>query len=545
MKNIIGKLSIFLLLTALFSSCIEDLGNYDYKELNEVTIEGINDDDHPYQTYVGAEFKITPQLTFSKGEQPDKYEYLWGLIDWTSGARQLKDTLSTERDLNITIGGVGSKINKDGRYYIIFVVINKETGIRTFFVSSVQVNDRTLTGYVLLCETGADSFDLDLISLFQDTLTQYHRVLDMYNSDLPRKGVKALDVVCYGDYISPSLTAGGKRYALWVLTDKWTNRVRVENFEYKPDFNISSLALPSSFFTSDNLVAEKLATSSPHNNTLGRNYIYFQGNWFFYNYSPSTWLYYLPINAASPTSTPYQSPPYIFISNVYGAVVFNSTEHRFEYHQASSSNLNGASTGVFCTKRMAAGGDIFDWENPYYDLVYMGNRLTASGFAVVKNSNTGKYEFLQFTLNALSGVPTKSGRAEFAAGFNAENMKFFAYHPTLPYLYCATEDNLYKINVNTMVIEELKNIIPSGHKISVLKSTAIRFSNTNRILIASYDPSGQMGENGMLSLYNVEDGTGNLVLAKHPDTPTSAGYQIEMRWTGFGKVIGADYKQPS
>jgi hypothetical protein len=183
----------------------------------------------------------------------------------------------------------------------------------------------------------------------------------------------------------------------------------------------------------------------------------------------------------------------------------------------------------------------------------MDNRtVSGSGYAVVKNVGTGRYELLQMSIalgvvgGTLESMASQQGKAEFPAGINLDDIKFYAYHTTLPYLYLATEDKVYRVNTTTMAaLEDITTqVLPAGHKISKLKSSAVRFSRTNLIVVASYSPNGQAGQNGQLAFYSVEDGTGNLILAKHPASPTASGYQIDMKWTGFGKIINVDYKQP-
>ncbi|MDR1762561.1 MAG: hypothetical protein LBR64_01205 [Dysgonamonadaceae bacterium] len=540
-----GKYKIIALLFAALTlitvgSCIDDKGNYDYHEINEVTIEGIPD---TITTSVGARVQVTPQLTFSQGENPDNFEYLWCLTE-SYYPYNFTDSVSIERNLDIEIGGEGSVINRDGTYYVLYLVINKETGVRYYHSFNIIVYDRSQIGYIMMCETGTDSFDLDLISVFNDTLTQYHRALELYNSDLPHTGVKPIDILCYGDYISPALGAGGKQYALWVLTDKWTNRVRVENFEFKPEFNISGISIKSDYLP-ENIIADKMISTAGHANSAGKAYVYLNNNWFFYNWAQSGWLLSKPINAASNISVPYKASSYLFSSYTYGAILFNETDNRFEYHPEFN-EMTGPSTGMFKTTRFSPDEEIFNWENPNYRLVYMGNRDAFAGFAVVKNAATDKYELLQFNFR-VANAPAKLGRGEFPSNLPMESIKYYAYHPTQPYLFLASEDHLYKVNTNTMAGEEVTGIIPAGHKISLMKNTAIRVPTTysGRIIICTYDPNGQAGENGQMTFYDVaSDGYGTLQLAKHPATPTVAGYQVEMRWTGFGKVIGVDYKQP-
>jgi len=551
MKTVIKLTKIAILI--VLCSCIEDKGNYDYHPVNTVEIEGINDS---YSIPLGESIIITPILNFSLGEGVDEFEYQWCVMqDYVP--YDLKGILSTERNLDVIIGGTGCPITKEGSYYMLYSVQNKTTQVKYYKVFKLNVINRMQTGFTMLCET-AKGFDIDLISLYNDTLTQYHNVLDLYQSELPHEGVKPLDLVCFGDYLSPAIgdyldeenkTGTPKRYALWVLTDRGTDRVRVEDFVYKPKYNISSVIVrtSNSLFPDDDIIAiDKMFSVSGHSNSSGRAYSYYNGNWFMYNYSPMTYMYMLPVNQYVSTSTApqYKSPPYIYVAGSYGALIFNLDENRFEYHKSFTTELNGSATDFFKTVQLSE-GEYFNWQNKDYDLKYMGNRSSNAGFAVVYNRATGKYEFLQ--MSATTTTATQTGQSVFPSGFNADEIKFYAYHITLPYLYFATEDKVYRINTSTMsTIDDITaQVIPSGHKISLMRNTAVRFARTSQIIIATYNPSGAAGENAQLTCYNVEDGTGNLVLAKHPDTPTAAGYQIEMRWTGFGKVIAVDYKQPT
>jgi hypothetical protein len=554
-KNRYLRLLILFLSVGSLSSCIEDKGNYDYQEINSVTIAGINDAATPYAVELGGILQITPELTFSQGESED-FKYEWHVMSDLSPYNS-KGILSKERNLNVVVGGL---ITSSGTYNLMYCVTNLTTGVRYDHVFKLLVQDKTLTGYIMLCERGNDSFDLELISLFRDTLTQYHNALDLFDSELPRTGRKPLDLLCYGDQISPSManTTTQKKYAVWVLTDKSTDRVRVENLEYDPSFNISGIALtfdPKYRPADGNLVAEKMFSIAAQPASSGRNYMLYGGNFYFYNFSPGTWYYSAPVNKNSLTDEPYKVAPYVAqLSTMLGGILFDETNNRFVIHMA---DVMGNSDRVLCTQRLVdAEGDYFQWENPNYRLVYMGNRNASNCFAVVKNVSTGGYELLQFASSAkvvegsIVNDVSKLGRADFPAGFKAEEIKHFAYSyrtnvNTLPYLYCATDDKVYKVYTNTMAVTDVTDqVLPAGHKISKLKTSNIRFARTDLLVVASYDPNGTAGQNGQLAFYEVETATGDLKLAKHPITPTSSGYQIDMKWTGFGKIINVDYKNP-
>ncbi|MDR3338498.1 MAG: hypothetical protein LBT25_00130 [Candidatus Symbiothrix sp.] len=545
-KKVTGWIMIFFFIA--FTSCIEDKGNYDYWEINTVDIAGISAT--PYYVGLGESFKITPVLTFSLGEEHDAFQYEWHLMQSTGTIKQSAGILSDQKNLDIIIGGL---INAAGTYRIMYCITNLTTGVRYDYLFSVVVQDRMLVGYIVLCEKESNTFDIDLISLYRDTLTQYHNVLDVYDSALPRTDRKPIDLICYGDYLSPSPTASGRKYAIWILTDKGTDRVRVENMEYIPEFNLSSrlMALNPKYRPADgNLVADRIFSVSNHVSSYGKDYLYANGNYFFHNWVMVSWFYNLPVNSMSVNEAPYKAAPYIFMTSG-GAILFDETHNRFEAHLAGSNELNASSSTLLHTTRLT-NGTYFDWQDPDYRLVYMDNRTISLGYAIVNNTRTNRYEFLQMTVgeivvnNYLSTSASQSGKAEFPVGTNLDNIKFYAYHSTLPYLYLASEDRVYRINTSAMTtLDDITaQVLPAGHKISKMKNSAIRFPRTNQMVIASYNPAGQTGENGQLAFYEVEDGTGNLILAKHPASPTVDGYQIDMKWTGFGKIINVDYKNP-
>ncbi|MDD4618954.1 MAG: hypothetical protein PHO51_07355, partial [Bacteroidales bacterium] len=58
---LIASVFVVLMLTV---SCISDLGNYTYSDINEIKISGINDE---YNVNMGIEnLKISPQITMTR-----------------------------------------------------------------------------------------------------------------------------------------------------------------------------------------------------------------------------------------------------------------------------------------------------------------------------------------------------------------------------------------------------------------------------------------------------------------------------------------------
>jgi hypothetical protein len=529
---------------ALMQACYEDLGNYDYHPINTVAIAGINE---TYTVQMFSRLQITPQLTFSLGEEHDAFEYKWYLM----GGGQyptVKQELSAEKNLDIEIAAPFTVSTES--FKVLYRVTNLTTKVCYDYVFRVFVSDIMQSGYIIMSET-ANGWDIHQIAPFRDTLTLYTNLLDRYASAIPREG-NPVDIVIQRDKLSPS-SAQTPHIAIWILTDRATNRLHPTDYSYKPEYNIKTISsIPNTLLNGD-LIADKIAAVSTQEASV-QHYMYFDGNWYFYNYNNIAWYYLMPLNVATENGAPYRASPYICVgwekesgvTPAHGAILYNEDNHRFEYHNAT--NLLSGASAFLKTSQITADGR---WTlDDTYTLMYMDTRIAphssaASGYAIVKSTTGGlKYYLQQFAI----AMPVETGVGDFPAEFNAiaDNVRFYAYHSSLPYLYFATEDQLYRVHTTTMTMDDITaQAVPSGHKISRLKNTAIRnFPRQNLIAIATYDPNGAAGSNGRLAFYNVTDGTGNLTLAKHPSSPTGNGYQIDMEWTGFGKVINVDYKQP-
>jgi hypothetical protein len=531
-----------LLLSA--SACIEDKGSYSYHDVNSITISGINDENSAYLVAVGEYLNITPTLEFSLDEEHDTYRYEWHQMGENIPHPSVR-LLSTERNLSLKIEG---SMRYSRTYILMYCVTNLTTGVRYDHQFKVTVQNRIEKGYIVLHEQSDDSFDLDLIASYGDSLTHYAKLLNMFESTLPKTGRKPLDVLCYLDHTAPSPYYVGSKlsYSVWVLTDKSTDRIKAEDFSYAEDFNISKLSLmPASLLGETELVAQKMVAGSTN---LPRCYMYFNGCWFFFNQSPMLYFFEQPINvlSTSPPSLPYAVAPYIItVSNNHGAILFDEAQRRFMVHITNSGDMF-TSSKLFCSHPINSAETYFPWENPNYRLLYMGNRTVyEGGFAVVKDISTGSFHLLQMRLNS-GGVVDQLGKSNFPSSFDAEAVKHFAYHPKLPYLYCATEDRIYRVLVSTvpMTVTDVTNqVLPAGHKVSLMKFLFMRAPRSGLLALATYDSSGAAGQNGALSFYAAEDGTGALSLAKHPVEPANDGYQIDMKWQGFGKIVGLDYKE--
>ncbi|MFA6756036.1 MAG: PKD-like family lipoprotein [Bacilli bacterium] len=125
--------------------CYEDKGNYDYKDLSEVEISGI---DEEYTVNIGSEFSISPKLTY-KDEGIKNIKYTWKIND---------KVISEEKELNIVVDGLEVKPNQ----YSEFDVTDVDNGIVYSKLFRISVESTFKNGWLLLSD-GGNSSTLDFI----------------------------------------------------------------------------------------------------------------------------------------------------------------------------------------------------------------------------------------------------------------------------------------------------------------------------------------------------------------------------------------------
>ena len=133
MKFII-YLAFIVLIPCLCLSCYDDKGNYNYRDLNQVEISGI---DSAYVVNFMETLEIHPVI---KSEDKGRaYDCMWMCLD-KGNFRKKIDTLSFEQDLNCTVSLALSS------YQLIFAYRDKETGITKYVYSNLSVESKYSRG---------------------------------------------------------------------------------------------------------------------------------------------------------------------------------------------------------------------------------------------------------------------------------------------------------------------------------------------------------------------------------------------------------------
>lgn len=561
------KINISLFLISMFllcytSSCVEDKGNYDYDAMSKVEMEYPKETafDPAIQVEQMGKLTIDPEITITEGIGKDDFYYEWFLSEKVTGQGNsaygdIKLHLSKSETTPILDIELPEEMKVSKTHVVVFRATNSLTSLVYTKGFQVTVQDRLQTGYLAITEKDF-GVELDLIASFKkdgiEELTLQTNILQVKGSTFPKEGCKPIGIYTFNDSYAPSPVdpnISRIKYSVYLLTDKNTDRLRPEDYSFiEGSYNISQVAYIPIRYEPDAYIAKKIAYYSG-----GHYYAYMGGNWFYMSLSPYTVFFMFPINMYKGEDVTYKTPPYIGrVPN--GAVIFNEDDNCFMLHKYTTADLT-SSKNLFQTVRLTDNvEDAFEFNNPNYELIHLANTYNSMNpstnnydvFAIVKERTTSEYELLTFSMNSAANIVAKSkSRKIIPNSINIPDVKYYSYHPSEPILYMGTEDKIYRVITTTSSIDVrdiTSEVVPAGHKISCLKNM---YKKDKRpiLAIATYNASGSLNTAGTLKMYEINTQNGDLTLAKHPIEPATNGYQINMEWTGLGKIADIEYKE--
>lgn len=139
-----NKYIFALAVLPFLSSCVEDEGNYDYRTLNEVSLDGM---EAAYNALGHIDhIQISPEIEGTLyGDNLDNYVYEWHVCTGVFGNNVHKHTvIGNEKDLDWLVE------LDPGSYTIYLVIKDKETSIETSFSTSLTVSSPFSRGFLVL-----------------------------------------------------------------------------------------------------------------------------------------------------------------------------------------------------------------------------------------------------------------------------------------------------------------------------------------------------------------------------------------------------------
>lgn len=541
MKKTIYYFKLLLILTAIaatVSSCSEDIGNYDYKDIPEIEIEGISSS---LTTLSLQQLSVVVEL---KGLQPDehRYEYEWLAIKQfapDNANEPLEEVIATTKDLNevITLA--------PGAYKLIYTVTDKQ--LEVFYQKQIDLSVITTTseGWVVLSSENGN-VRLDMVS---NVLGEEIHTKDILaDSDIPlKKGPISLialspdnkddmSAIRQVDPLSP----------FYLLTEEGTTRLHKTAFKWEEEYlfkyemgDVSSVkpshisaagayrmvTSDAGIFTSDYSTGPTGLFGSPSNFTRGED-----NKKQFIKVAP-----YVGANIANPMQI---VPIFMF---------YDLDNKRFSYHPTDGYlELTGSTVPVGCFEMTdgEAGGNAFSFPQGY-DFVYMENsgRVASTSMWGTPNSitytileNDGVHHLYGIGLDdyymALMGMVayTKVSYANLVNCTGIANAKHFAFSPLNNQFFYAIENKVYRVNFDEDKPSAELQFELEG-EITLLKfylyKDAENKNRSNNLIVGS-DKGGVDG--GELRVYNAEN---NLEQLTDP----------EVYLSGFAKVVDVIYKE--
>lgn len=140
-------------------SCSKDLGNYNYQEINELTIKGVKSE---YIVRTGLDtLVITPDISDKiDGTDPSRYSYYWIMKE----GQNFYDTVSREKDLRYPI----KLTAKD--HDLFYRVLDKVTGVSWVANSKVKVSTPYSRGILIIGEDEEGYAEAEMLSMLPDTV---------------------------------------------------------------------------------------------------------------------------------------------------------------------------------------------------------------------------------------------------------------------------------------------------------------------------------------------------------------------------------------
>jgi hypothetical protein len=152
------KIIMLVMLVIFFTACSRDLGNYEYHEINEISITGLKT---AYSVRSGIDvLHIEPNIAMTKaGGDPARFRYSWQVMKGTN----IIDTIGRAAILDY-------KVTLSPDVYTLYLrVLDQETNVTWKASTSFTVGTAYSRGILLMGENEAGNAEADMIAMVIDT----------------------------------------------------------------------------------------------------------------------------------------------------------------------------------------------------------------------------------------------------------------------------------------------------------------------------------------------------------------------------------------
>lgn len=524
MKNLYNNLWRILVAGFLLVACTEDKGNYDYRNLTELEISGVDDN---ISVLTHNRLQLTPD--FGTSALPDdRYEFEWKVINQDI-ENEVETVIGNTRNLDYEV-----TLNADV-YTLYFTVTEKDTGIYWQKNYTLTVSDTTSEGWMVLCSDEEGRARLDMVS--KVTGDTYFDLLKNYSEISQWKGSRKIQ--------SLSSTMTDAQSPFYLLTDDGATRLGKNNFEWKEEYNFAYEA------------AVNGASLRPYSITaagLGKMIVSGKEAYYCERGMGIDGLYQSVVNKT------FDVAPYVganVAASMYVAVylLYDTTNKCFmAYCPMMAYEDLGSLEPLVTMDKMEEIATSFKGDNGVvhsvsydypegYDYVYMENTKYDPGNAKMGTTYTiltkdGRSYLYGIQLGDLllyadcTYVLGKSyyGDLSGCTGIGEEGT-LYAFSSLKNYMYYAVDNTVYRVDLSVSPLEAERQFALNGETITCLKFNLYRESaNASRsydLVVGSVDGAGK----GILRVYEGLESEGDFSSV----TPE--------KYTGFARIVDATYRE--
>lgn len=532
-KNTFLKTIFLCLCTVWIFSCADDKGNYNYKELNDVEIKGLEEE---IEVLAFTNLNITPEFgDFVPTEETHDFE--WKIIA-TTGNKE-SQVIGTTRDLNYHVELLAD------RYNLLYTVKEKNSDFYYRAQTTLLVNSTVSEGWAVLCSDN-NKTRLDFVS--EITGETYQDILSA--TDIPQyEGPRAFQFLPQGQGYDDS--------PFYLFTDNGATRLSKNDFAWEPEF-----AMEYEMGTGETTLPYRISASG------NQKMLVTESNVHYCDFSMGDGLFGIAINK---TYTPAPAIGCnVAASNIYSPVflMYDTEGKQFMYYDKygvyplfgayESEEMGYGVSFLDNYGEMILGSPVVTGSSSIvmpvgeYDFKYMentmydpGNNLDGITYTILTKGN----EFYLYGLQMGDGVLlmgessdcsyiiNKAYYGDLSQCTNISNASHFAFSSLRNYMYYAVGGQVYRVDLSKKTLQAEEQFNLPGEEITCLKFylyTEDRNSNRSYDLIVGSQKAGDETSSGILRVYEGFRSEGNFKNAEPSETHE-----------GFAKIVDVIYREIS
>lgn len=498
------KIILGIIIPIIMAGCYADKGNYDYREINELTVEHPFFKDTTLRLYSFVDIlEVNPEITAKHNYDEANYEYEWRALGTTIGIEG-EYLLGREKNLVYPIALPAQS------YSVFFIVTDKTTGYQSINRISMTLVTSFQRGWVLLGEGDDGLAQLDMVTTGgTDTLTMKN-ILENAELDLgkptmllvpPYRPQASLNYIFVGTDKGSYRLYPGTMSPLEAAHMKWSFFDMSSIGECVLNDAVQVMGYMRAMIVDGNLHAICGMTGSTGNLPSASN-----------RYKGEYELF--------PIGDKIGYGPRDFAQHM---VLYNTRDKRFVYQGGLAFN---APKG-YCVNLSDKVDDPYSWETGLDYVTTINTRLAPGWTYTILKDDT---DFYLYTYRVTSSLGTLKGlRVKMDNAIDLDKAEFFGGSNIKTVIYYTVGNKLYGYDYSLRKCTLLKTF--EGYEVTCLHGDILAQTSADYFYVALYDPAKPASTGGTILKYSIVDDVNDIIIEEQP-----------VRWEGICKVKSMGYK---